>query len=750
MVELGLRNFDIAVLFLIFYFFFPFDEENETDEDCEKCPHVQLVHPRVAVSVRLHTVIKEAVQCIECNLLLQAVRKFKPGWAEANKDSKCRIHVEKWNTYTVKLFSRRRARNPIGSFQILHRSKDEPFYEPEDPASVPANILRNPRAQALEITSDSSSKSALDRASRWLSHCLEHDEACEFPNTGFIPRLLIDVGSHDNLREPFLYRPTEVTPYACLSYCWGSDTKDILRTTADNLESHYKSIPLSKLPLGIKDAIIVCRGLKIRSLWVDSLCIVHDDSGAWRRDAAELNSIYLHSRLTIAALEPATCKSRFLGPQKFAHPAWQSRFTADIPPNPNESPLEVFIRPCHGDDAEYKEDPAINSLDKRGWSLQESLLPTRRLCFNGNEMVWQCLCRTICECGHILWKPQPAGFGRLGTSLKLRRLKAEVALSHPQPARHTFQQADRYDYCRSRPGYPQNAYKRWRDIVMEYTKRHLTVTDDKLSAVSGLARLAREGLSDDSQGQGDGPLEEYLAGLWRREFHYDLAWMVESPIAEHDMAKESAIPTWSWASVNAPVTYKFDRPIDVWKYTPYPIECVKVESVSCRRELANEETSSVMSGEAILTGLASPVNLAVMLGPEGTAEAYVRSANLHSYEVKLDRPRSLTTLSVDRQRACWRKGKCQFGEDCCNWTIGEHGEKLLCLVLFSWTAPVDKIDDDGNPFPNMGPETWFLVLKQSNLVEGAFERIGIGCYFHRMGEKCKLFVDEEFATVKIV
>ncbi|KAL7936457.1 heterokaryon incompatibility protein domain-containing protein [Trichoderma chlorosporum] len=745
------RNIDLAVLFFIFYFFFTTADDNNFDDgSCTTCPHSIFTFNRVGAEIRIQTLINEAAQCIECNLLLQAVNHFKPGWIDANKHSRCRIYLEKGKTYTVKLLPRRKARIPIASFQFMHRSRNEPFYEPEDPASFSEDVLRRPRAQALEVIPDSSSKAALGRASQWLSHCLEHNQACELPNPGFMPRLLIDVGPQDSPRGPFLYKPLEVTPYACLSYCWGSDTSGVLWTTLENLESHRESIPFSKLPLTIQDAITVCRGLKIPSLWVDSLCIIQDDPVAWLEEAAQMDRIYLHSRLTIVALEPATCKSPFLGPQKFAHPAWQSRFTADIPLEENEPPLEIFVRPWRGDDFEGNEDVITSSLDKRGWCLQESLLPTRRLCFNGDEMIWQCLCRTICECGHILWKAQPAGFGRLGTHIKLSRLKGEVILSHPQPARSAYESYHNYDYARRGLGYPQTAYRRWRDIVMEYTKRNLTFQKDKLSAISGLAKLVREGLPSDQQGQEVEYPEVYLAGLWRGEFHYDLAWVVGSPAQERITETSLGIPSWSWASVDVPVTYKFDAPIDIWKYHPNLIECVKVSRVSCERELASEETSNVLSGEAVLTGLASRVELAVVRGSEGYDEAFVRSENLYAYEVQLDRPRSLTVFSKGRQKECWRKGKCQYGNDCCNWKIDGLDEKLMCLVLFSWTAPVDKVDDDGNPFPNMGPETWFLVLKESNAVEGAFERIGIGRYFHRMSQKCKLFANEEYATIKIV
>ncbi|KAL7954777.1 hypothetical protein V8C34DRAFT_293428 [Trichoderma compactum] len=46
--------------------------------------------------------------------------QLQASWIGADKDGKYWMSVEKWSTYTVKLFS---GRVSIGSFQILHRSK---------------------------------------------------------------------------------------------------------------------------------------------------------------------------------------------------------------------------------------------------------------------------------------------------------------------------------------------------------------------------------------------------------------------------------------------------------------------------------------------------------------------------------------------------------------------------------------------------------------------------------------------------
>ncbi|KAL6863563.1 HET domain-containing protein [Trichoderma novae-zelandiae] len=726
----------------------------------ERCPHARFRHSRslFGVATRIRTIINASAKCIECELLLQAVSNFRPGWIEDNVDSACHICVEKRKTYTVKLLRGLDDSDPIGTFQFFHRSKDEPMYEVEDETS--SNIVRRPRAQGLQIISNSSSQAAMNRAAHWLSHCLEHDDACEVPNADFMPRMLLDVTSQESSKEPFLFKPSAVAPYACLSYCWGTDTEGILQTTTQNVESHHEAIPLAKMPLGIQDAVTVCRGLKIPYLWVDSLCIVQDDSIAWLEDASQMDRIYLHSRLTIAALEPSSCKSRFLGAQTFGQPGWQQHFTADIATEPDEPPLEIFVRPNFDGSSEEREEDNKRSLDKRGWCLQESLLPSRRLCFNGDEMIWECLCRTICECGHILWQPQPFGFGRLGAHLKAKRLRAEVAISHPQPARPWYEEYHGFDYSRSGAGYPRTPYRRWRDIVSEYSQRSLSRRKDRLSAVSGLAKLVREGLPGDQNGEDGGYAEEYLAGLWKREFHFDLTWAAQHPNSEpgidngsikmdaeeREETKEDAkfrIPSWSWASVEAPVKFEFDRPLDLWKYKPTLIDLVKIESASCERELEHDETSAVTSGEVVLTGLASSVELAVVRKSEGEEKAFVESANSFSVEVTLDQPETIASLSSDCQSDGCDEANCPHGES------GGQDQGLLCLVLFSWIASTGSYDSRGK-MRKMGPDTWFLVLKPSTSVLGAYERIGIGSPSSRSGERCKLFEDGEMVTVKIV
>jgi hypothetical protein len=86
----------------------------------------------------------------------------------------------------------------------------------------------------------------------------------------------------------------------------------------------------------------------------------------------------------------------------------------------------------------------------------------------------------------------------------------------------------------------------WERLVSLYSNRLLTKEEDKLIAISGLARWQQR-LSPD----------EYLAGLWKKQFVRQLDWKV-SREQEHSLApsrpKVYRAPSWSWASIDGPLT----------------------------------------------------------------------------------------------------------------------------------------------------------------------------------------------------
>jgi hypothetical protein len=98
----------------------------------------------------------------------------------------------------------------------------------------------------------------------------------------------------------------------------------------------------------------------------------------------------------------------------------------------------------------------------------------------------------------------------------------------------------------------------WISIIQNYSMRKLTVAQDKLIALSGLARIISQRTQD-----------RYFAGLWGRHFYEDLFWRVylqEESFSDFLPVKgkilgeaitpaEYRAPSWSWASLDAPVRF---------------------------------------------------------------------------------------------------------------------------------------------------------------------------------------------------
>jgi hypothetical protein len=72
-------------------------------------------------------------------------------------------------------------------------------------------------------------------------------------------------------KEPKCFR------YVALSHSWGTLSfaeQDLMSTSLDNEAARYNSVDLLTLPNKYQAAILLCRCLQARYLWIDSLCIV--------------------------------------------------------------------------------------------------------------------------------------------------------------------------------------------------------------------------------------------------------------------------------------------------------------------------------------------------------------------------------------------------------------------------------------------------------------------------------------------
>ncbi|KAF1974360.1 hypothetical protein BU23DRAFT_461772 [Bimuria novae-zelandiae CBS 107.79] len=92
----------------------------------------------------------------------------------------------------------------------------------------------------------------------------------------------------------------------------------------------------------------------------------------------------------------------------------------------------------------------------------------------------------------------------------------------------------------------------WRRIVEVYSKTAITKSEDKLIALSGIAKLMADKIG------GSGSPAEYVAGLWKNQLASQLLWKVDPDFdrltkvfTTQTTAPESyRAPSFSWASIN--------------------------------------------------------------------------------------------------------------------------------------------------------------------------------------------------------
>ena len=119
----------------------------------------------------------------------------------------------------------------------------------------------------------------------WLDLCTQSHRQCEGTLTRWVPSKklpprVIDVGSRES-EVRLLETGGREGQYFVLSYCWGSSSGEVITTTKKNIYEFTKFLPVRTLPRTIQDAIVVTRQLRFRFLWVDSLCIIQDESQDW-------------------------------------------------------------------------------------------------------------------------------------------------------------------------------------------------------------------------------------------------------------------------------------------------------------------------------------------------------------------------------------------------------------------------------------------------------------------------------------
>lgn len=263
-------------------------------------------------------------------------------------------------------------------------------------------------------------------------------------------------------------------------------------------------IDVSSLPKTFQDAITASRNLSVRFLWIDSLCIIQETDD-WERESSFMGHIYANAMCNLSALG-ATAENGGLFFPRNAESIRPLKLEIACKDGPYELIHQGFWESAVDD----------MDLNLRGWVFQERLLAPRILHFGSEQLFWECRELKACE-------SYPEGLPKGIETRSWKRNYTPTGLSHV-PSRKLMMI--------------------WHELVEQYTRCSLTMDEDKLVAISGIAKIVQRKLKDD-----------YLAGLWRRNLLEDLLWDVLPIEVRAQRPDRYRAPSWSWASVDGRISY---------------------------------------------------------------------------------------------------------------------------------------------------------------------------------------------------
>jgi hypothetical protein len=217
----------------------------------------------------------------------------------------------------------------------------------------------------------------------WLSERMSKHSECSSDNHPLsrLPSRIIDVGSENE--EPHLHiSQGECAPYVTLSHCWGG--VPTLTTTTNTLEDRKQKIALSTFPKTYRDAITITRGLAIKYLWIDSLCIVQDGKNDWEKESLRMAQVYSNAEMLIAASDAANSSEGCLHPRE---PPWRIHYSHSDSERIDKNPEKILlVYPCPS----FLCAILTARLNTRAWCPQEVALSRRTLHCTNSRLYWQC------------------------------------------------------------------------------------------------------------------------------------------------------------------------------------------------------------------------------------------------------------------------------------------------------------------------------------------------------------------------
>lgn len=366
-------------------------------------------------------------------------------------------------------------------------------------------------------------------ARNWIETCLNEHTNCRSSSSldPVLPTRVLDVGDPSTCRGEarlFVSRGTRAK-YVALSHCWGKQPI-LAQLKTSNIRDLESVIPRDTLPPNFRDAVDICRGLGVRYLWIDSLCIIQDSASDWARESVRMGHVYRDALVTICAI---SSPGAYHGITSAHSPRAQQPQSVNV-----QIPVSVsnddYVTASVFSQKDQEDLWGLNiraPLSTRGWCLQESLLSRRVLYYGAKQIYWGC------ASGFKAANEVPSSYVFPNRGSGPATLSDALNASETEPL--PFTGSRRRDVLDS-----------FYALVSVYTSRSLTFDKDKLPAVSGLAQRLHPMLGGD-----------YLAGIWSSDFRQGLLWTAyetDEPLGAPP--RDYRAPSWSWASTHTQVDFQ--------------------------------------------------------------------------------------------------------------------------------------------------------------------------------------------------
>lgn len=379
--------------------------------------------------------------------------------------------------------------------------------------------------------------------SRWIEDCSKHDSCGGSQPPPWLPTRLVDILEFDKGRIRVVNSssaPREPgIAYLALSHCWGR--RPFLVMTEQNKEEFEEGVLITSLAPNFQDAIFVTHQLGFRYIWIDSLCIIQGSTEDWRLEAPTMNQVYRNAFLTIGAM---ASPDAYGGLFRDRDPDMVGTCPITIN-SEKEGVMECLLIKSDIWESHVKQAP----LSQRAWAVQERILSSRSLYFCEGQLFWECREQHACE---SFPKGLPLAFisdikefmAPDAVPIKAFERAVQGATARYSGASRMADDDTPWPWTQY-----QTPYHVWNDILESYARCALTNPSDKFVAISGVAKDFAKMIGD-----------EYLAGLWRRNFINGLLWASTPTYRDMDgwlpavRPEVYRAPSWSWASLDAPST----------------------------------------------------------------------------------------------------------------------------------------------------------------------------------------------------